>query len=101
MKTHTFKITDATTFKELGLFINENKIMQDDKIIIDINVSYNFDFIFRRVLFVIIREGVSVNRQATLLNRLPASKHDDTYFFDDVSLRDALMEEAGVEIVFN
>ncbi|MDP3146047.1 MAG: hypothetical protein Q8T03_13300 [Bacteroidota bacterium] len=100
MKTHVLKINDSTTFKELGMFIFENKVITGDEIVLEINVSYSFDFIFRRVLFLILREGISNNLKYSQLKPLPASKYEDTHFFDDATLSKALSEEADVNVIF-
>ena len=44
------KITDDTKIKYISLFFIKNIIKEGDEVIVEINVSYKFDYIFRHIV---------------------------------------------------
>lgn len=98
MAKHILSVNDSTTFKEVALFIFDNKIKAGDEIILDVNVSYNFDFIFRQVFFILIREGISNVLKEDNLKGLLETKQKINEFWEHQSFADALLEDTGVVI---
>lgn len=96
MAKYTLQVNDSTTFKDVALFIFDNKVKKGDELALDINVSYNFDFIFRQVFFILIREGISNVLKEAKQKGLPETNQKITEFWEHQSFADALLEDTGV-----
>ena len=96
MKTYTLNVDDNTSFKEMGAFIHNNQIKEGDELVINMNLTYEFNFMMRQVFFFLVRECVSNNRQAEFKKRLPETTQKVTEFYEDELLAKALTEDTGV-----
>lgn len=96
MAKYNLIVNDATTFKEVALFIFDNKVKEGDEIVLDVDVSYKFDFLFRQVFFIVVRAGISNVLVEANGKGLPETNQKINEFWKHKDFSDALLEDTGV-----